>query len=72
MVTMERNELVAKMRQRVDQCRRLARDTTDERTAKILNQIADEGEADITRLLTENAEGGVDGRWPRRVNNLLA
>lgn len=55
MLTMERNELVAKMRQRVDQCRRLARDTTDERTAKILNQIADEGEADIARLLTEKS-----------------
>lgn len=53
MLIMERNELVAKMRRRVDQCRRLARDTTDKRTADILNQMADEGEADITRLLTE-------------------
>ena len=53
MPTMERNELIAKMRSRVDQCRRLARGTTDAHTAKILHQIADEGEADITRLLTE-------------------
>lgn len=29
--------------------------TTDEHTAKILNEMADEGEADIKRLLSENS-----------------
>lgn len=52
---MKQDELIAKMRGRVEQCRRLARSTTDERTASVLNQMADEGEADIKRLLTENA-----------------
>ena len=44
------------MRGRVEQCRRLARATTDDRTAKVLNQIADEGEADIARILAEPIE----------------
>ena len=50
---MERSDLIKKMRARVDQCRHLAKTTTDERTAQILRQIADEGEADIERLLAE-------------------
>ena len=50
---MERDELIKKMRARVEQCRRLARSTTDDRTAEVLRQIADEGEADIARLLAE-------------------
>lgn len=48
---MGRDELIRKMRGRVEQCRRLARSTTDERTARLLNEMADEGEADIARLL---------------------
>jgi hypothetical protein len=51
---LEPDELIKKMRGRVEQCRRLARSTTDPRTAQVLNQMADEGEADIKRLLTEN------------------
>lgn len=54
---MERSELVKKMRGRVDQARRLARSTTDQRTAEILNQMAEEGEADIRRLLAEKDDG---------------
>lgn len=50
---METAELLAKMRGRVEQCRRLAKMTTDSRTAAILRQMADEGETDIKRL-----EGG--------------
>ena len=50
---MERDELIAKMRERVLRCRRLADGTTDSRTAKILRAMADEGEADIARLLDE-------------------
>jgi hypothetical protein len=50
---MERAELIKKMRGRVEQCRRLAKGTTDAHTAKVLNDMADEGEADIKRLLAE-------------------
>ena len=38
-------------------CRRLAAGTTDERTAKILRLMADEGDADIARLLQGAREG---------------
>ncbi len=47
------------MRGRIDQCRRLARTTTDERAARILGQMADEVEADLNRLLAEMAAGPV-------------
>jgi len=50
---MKINELVAKMRARVAQCRRLAATTSDARTAKILRAMADEGEADIARLIAQ-------------------
>lgn len=43
-------ELIAKMRGRIDQCRRLAKSTTDARAAEILRQMADEGEADLRKL----------------------
>ena len=52
---MERDELIAKMRARIIKCRRLADGTTDLRTAKILRSMADEGEADIARLLEDAA-----------------
>ena len=50
---MEHEELVKKMQGRVDQCRRLANWSTDPHVAEVLNQMADEGEADIKRLLAE-------------------
>lgn len=53
---MELNELAAKMKARVQKCRRLAESTTDARTAKILRAMADEGEADIARLLAEQRQ----------------
>ena len=53
---MDRDELIAKMRDRVSRCRRLADGTTDERTATILRAMADEGEADIARLLEEKGQ----------------
>lgn len=53
--SMDRNELINKMRSRVDMCRRLARSTTDRQAAEALRQIADEGEADINRLLAEDS-----------------
>ena len=52
---MDRDQLIAKMRARVLKCRRLADGTTDLRTAKILRSMADEGEADIARLLEDAA-----------------
>ncbi len=50
---MDRDEIIRKMRGRVEMCRRLARSTTDQNVAQVLIQIADEGEADISRLLAE-------------------
>lgn len=50
------NETIAKMASRVEQCRRLAKSTTDENTARILLQMAQEGEADIARMLAESGE----------------
>ena len=50
---MKINELAAKLKARVAQCRRLAATTTDARTAKILGAMADEGEADIARLAAQ-------------------
>jgi hypothetical protein len=50
---MERDELIAHMRERIAMCRRLAASTTDDRTAAVLRQMADEGEADVLRLLGE-------------------
>jgi DNA-binding ferritin-like protein len=44
---------IANMRSRVARCRQLADSTTDPRTATILRQMADEGEADIWRLESE-------------------
>lgn len=44
---------IANMRSRVARCRQLADSTTDPRTATILRQMADEGEADILRLESE-------------------
>ncbi|QNN64241.1 hypothetical protein H9L12_07655 [Sphingomonas rhizophila] len=48
---MTRDEIVSKIRGRVAQCRALARSTMDPATKKVLNEMADEGEADIERLL---------------------
>lgn len=50
---------IANMGSRVEQCRRLARSTTDERAAKILLQIAEDGEADIARILAEGGQPGL-------------
>jgi hypothetical protein len=47
------DDLIKKMRGRIDQCRRLAASTTDQKAARILLQMADEGEADVRRLIAE-------------------
>ena len=54
---MKQAELIAKMRARIAKCRRLAESTSDPRAATILRGMADEGEADIKRLLEEKGEG---------------
>jgi hypothetical protein len=43
------DELVRKIYARVEQCRRLARSMTDERTVDALNKLADELEEDLKR-----------------------
>jgi hypothetical protein len=53
MDAMDQAEVIRKIRGRVEQCRRLAKSTTDERTALVLIQMADEGEADINRMISE-------------------
>jgi hypothetical protein len=54
---MDQQELIAKIKARVEQCRRLAAATTDLRTAATLRGMADEGQADIERLLSEPNRG---------------
>jgi hypothetical protein len=58
---MDEGEIVAKMRARVAQCRRLAAATTDPRAASILRAMAEEGEADIRRILEEGGGEGAAG-----------
>jgi hypothetical protein len=48
---MDKAQLVANIQSRMDQCRRLAAATTDARTAQVLRDMADEGEADVRRIL---------------------
>jgi hypothetical protein len=57
------DNIIANMRSRVERCRRLARSTLDEEVAQTLNLMADEGEADIARLLAERA-GANNGLRP--------
>jgi hypothetical protein len=52
---MERDELIAKMRNRVEQCRRLANAISSPVARKTLLDMAEEGEADIRKL--EEAAG---------------
>ena len=47
---------IERMAARIKQCRRLAKATTDERTARILLQMADDGEHDMKRLQAERDE----------------
>jgi len=47
------DDVIANIRTRVAQCRRLAAMTTDEKTEAILLQMAAEGELDVARLEAE-------------------
>ena len=51
---MDHVALIAKMRGRIEMCRRLAKSTTDARTADVLRQMADEGEQDMRKLMAEH------------------
>jgi hypothetical protein len=53
-----RQEILSNMMARVELCRRLARETTDKRTARALVIIADEGQADLETLFRELKGGG--------------
>lgn len=55
---MERKELLRRMWGRVLHCRQLAITTTDPHTAEALIAMANEGEDDIRRIMTEEAEKG--------------
>lgn len=50
---MERDELIKKMRARVEQCRRLAQAINNPAARKTLLEMADEGEVDIRKLEQE-------------------
>jgi phosphoribosylpyrophosphate synthetase len=55
-----KSDPIANMRSRVEMCRRLAVNAPDARTAKILRQMADEGETDIKRLEEERRQSSGD------------
>jgi hypothetical protein len=51
------------MRERIERCRRLAKYINDPRTTEALLEMAEQGEADLQRLLAERAarEGSPEG-----------
>ena len=53
---MSDKELIQKMRSRVAQCRRLAAYVTDPVARRTLEQMADEGEADLHKLIADRGE----------------
>ena len=51
----EHDDLIRKMRGRIDQCRRLAQSVTDPSAKRILLDMATDGEADLKKLEAEEA-----------------
>ena len=49
-------ELIANIRGRVEQCRRLAKMIGNEEARRTLLQMADEGDADISRLEAQRSQ----------------
>ncbi|MBV1690354.1 hypothetical protein KRR38_22375 [Novosphingobium sp. G106] len=45
---------LANMRLRIERCRRLARSCTDEKTVRALLEMAEDGEADIARMMAKD------------------
>jgi hypothetical protein len=58
-------ELIAKMKARIEQCRRLAQTITDPRSRKILLDMAEQGEADMKQFQAEEAARRADDRARR-------
>ena len=52
-MTTEKTTLIANMRGRAEQCRRLAKAILDRRASEVLIKMAEEIEADIKRLESE-------------------
>ena len=50
------DDVIANIRARIAQCRRLAEMITDEQAAAILRQMADDGESDLKRLQREQSQ----------------
>jgi len=50
------DELKRHMRERIDQCRRLAKYINDPRTTEALLRMADDGEADLRKLEAGDAD----------------
>lgn len=50
------DELLRKIRRRVAQCRQLAAYVNDEHARTVLNQMADEGEADLRKFAADHGE----------------
>ena len=44
------DDIIEKMRRRIEQCRRLASYVTDEHTKRVLTQMAQEAEADLLQF----------------------
>lgn len=55
------DDVVTNIRARIERCRRLAASTTDRQVATVLLQMADEGEADLARLSSEDGEASQAG-----------
>jgi hypothetical protein len=53
---MSEEDLIKKIRARVAQCRQLAGYITDEHARRVLNQMADDGEADLRKFETDQGE----------------
>lgn len=57
---MSDDDPLKRMRARIEQCRRLAGHVSDPQTVAILRQMAEDGEADLKRLLAERQEAKDD------------
>ena len=56
---MDQTDSIQNMIQRVAQCRQLAAALSNEKAAKVMSQMADEGEIEIRRLLAKRSIRGV-------------
>jgi len=61
------DDVIAHMRARIEQCRRLAKYINDPRTTDALLKMAEDGEADIKRLRANKAEREA---WPASLTQI--